>query len=111
MGTLLKNQCSKCKGLGHWADGCEIGVLRPLQIGKDVCLRCNKRGHWAKDCPRRIGAKRAGHLMTPAMICHKWNRDTRSCLGECNLLHICSNRRCRRTTDRHPASHLQHRSD
>ena len=111
---LWKNQCYKCKGLGHWAIACDVQMPKPsrrLPIGRDRCSLCNAIGHWKKDCPSRQKDSTLHALIVPHMICSKWNRDTRSCNGECNLLHICSHINCRRATDRHPASHIQHRSD
>ena len=112
--TLWKNQCYKCKGLGHWAIACDAPVptsSRSLPIGQDRCTLCNAVGHWRKDCPSKMRKITEDVIITPHLICSKWNRDTRSCDGKCNLLHICSHIRCRRATDRHLATHIQHPSD
>ena len=106
-----RNECCKCKGLGHWASACTETPTKPLQIGKDQCAKCNELGHWAKDCPKKSGDKGEDSKITPQMICSVWNRNTLNCKGECGQLHICSNIKCRRITDRHPATHLQHRLD
>ena len=109
--TRRKNECLICGELGHWAVACTKKVRKNKKIGFDVCWRCHEQGHWAKDCPRNYTEKTKLRVQRASLICSKWNRDTRSCDGTCNKLHICSNMKCRRLTDRHPATHIQHRSD
>ena len=46
----------------------------------------------------------------PERICRNWNRDTASCQTNCGLMHICNNLECRKTSDRHAATHHQHRA-
>ena len=84
--NLAKNQCSACRGFGHWRQGCPT----------------INRTHTAEEQSQ----------MNIGWICAVWNRDRNACDGtKCGALHICSNSKCRRHGDRHPASSHKHRRD
>ena len=84
--NLAKNQCSACRGFGHWRPGCPS----------------INRAHNPKQQEQ----------ISITWICAVWNRDRKACDGtKCGALHICSNSKCRRHGDRHPASDHKHRRD
>ena len=100
-------ECLRCGELGHWAVTCTKKVRKNKRFGFDACLRYHEQGHWAKDCPRNYIEKNKLAVHQASLICSMWNRDTRSCNGGCNKLHICCNVKCKKLTDRYPATHLQ----
>ena len=102
-------QTNRCKGFGHWAEGCtKKDVERARRSAPDRIGRQKGGNSWKG---KGRGQVKKGQQHKPIYICREWNRDTSSCKGGCGLLHICSNSACRKTTDRHPASHYSHRSD
>ena len=83
-------------------------------LERNQCSICRKFGHWRQGCPTRPrqNNEQPQEQMNINWICAVWNRDSKACDGRrCGALHICSDAKCRRHSDSHPASHHKHRRD
>ena len=76
----MPNQCLRCKGFGHWAEGCtkedveRAQRLTPSGVGR--------REGWDTLKGKSRGQVNKGRQHKPIYICREWNRDPSSCKGD-----------------------------